>query len=295
VVDAITTSIAERWGQGTMLDLLAPSVAQDPRFVETWRRYERSSATPNAAAALFCSIIEIDIRGILDSVEAPVLVVQRRDARLVPASGARWLADHLPTARYVELPGEDTLPYVGNRDEVLDVIQEFVTGSPGRGPHDRVLATVLFTDIVGSTRLADELGDEAWRDLLDAHHTAVRRTIARFDGVERNTMGDGFLVTFDGPARAVRCAPAASEAAQPLGLRIRARLHTGEVELRGDPLSGMAVHVGARVCALAGPDEVLVTAVVKDLVLGSGIEFEPAGVHTLKGVPGEWALHRVVG
>lgn len=294
VADALAAAIAERWGDGMTLDLLAPSVAGDARFVELWRRYERSAATPNAAAALFRSIIEIDIRGILDAVQAPVLVIQRRDARVVPAAGARWLAEHLPHGRYLELEGEDTLPYVGNRDEVLDAIQEFATGSPGGHVSDRVLATVLFTDIVGSTALAEELGDSAWRDVLDAHDAAIRRAVARFGGVERNTTGDGFLVTFDGPARAVRCACVAAEAVRPLGIRIRAGLHTGEVEIRGDDLAGLAVHVAARVCALADADETLVTGVVKDLVLGSGLGFESAGTHPLKGVPGEWALSRVV-
>ena len=292
--DEMAAAIATQWGEAAMLGVFAPSAVDDPRFVAFWRRYERSSATPNAAAALFRSILEIDIRGVLPSVHAPVLVIQRRDALIVSAAGSRWLTDHLPDGRYLELPGADTLPYVGDRDAILDAIQEFVTGSTGRSGRDRVLATVLFTDIVGSTELADELGDEAWRDLLDGHHAAVRRAIARFDGAERNTMGDGFVVTFDGPARAVRCARAASEAVHPLGLRIRTGLHTGEVELRADDLSGIAVHVGARVCALAGADETLVTSVVKDLVLGSGITFEPAGTHVLKGVPGEWPLHRVL-
>lgn len=295
VAEHIETSIGQHWGEGEMLAVIAPSVADDARFRELWKRYERSAATPNAAAALFRSMLEIDIRGILPSVRVPVLAIHRRDARVVTAAGTRWLAEQMPDARYLELPGADTLPYVGDRDAVLDAIQEFVTGSPGSGTRDRVLATVLFTDIVGSTRLADQLGDEAWRDLLDAHHAAIRRVVTRFDGVERNTMGDGFLVTFDGPARAVRCARAAVEAVHPLGLQIRSGLHTGEVEIRDDSLSGMAVHVGARVCGIAGADQTLVTGVVKDLVLGSGIEFEPAGTHVLKGVPGEWPLHRVRG
>jgi class 3 adenylate cyclase len=207
--------------------------------------------------------------------------------------GARYIAEHIPGATYVELPGPDHFPWVGDTDAVLDEVEEFVTGTRrGREP-DRVLATVLFTDIVGATERAVALGDRRWRDLLDSHHAIVREQLARFRGREIDTAGDGFLATFDGPARGIRCAGAIVREMRRLGLGIRAGLHTGECELLGDKLSGVAIHTGARVAALAGAGEVLVSGTVKDLVAGSGISFEDRGVHPLKGLPGEWHLYAV--
>jgi class 3 adenylate cyclase len=207
--------------------------------------------------------------------------------------GSRYMAERIEAARYVELPGEDHLPFLGDQDQILDEIEEFLTGVR-RGPEpDRVLATVLFTDIVGSTERAAELGDRRWRELLEAHHAAVRRELERFRGREMDTAGDGFLATFDGPARAIRCATAVRNVVEAVGLSIRAGLHTGECEMHGGRIAGIAVHMGARIAASAGPGEVLVSSTVKDLVAGSGIEFEDRGIHELKGVPGDWRLYAV--
>jgi class 3 adenylate cyclase len=208
--------------------------------------------------------------------------------------GARFLAERIHGARLVELPGADHLPFVGDQDAILDEIEEFLTGVRRGAEPDRVLATVLFTDIVASTERAVKLGDREWRDLLEIHHTLVRRELERWRGIEVGTAGDGFLATFDGPARAIRCACAVRDSVRTLGLEIRAGLHTGECEVRGDTVAGIAVHIGARVSAHAGPGEVLVSSTVRDLVAGSGIEFEERGEHELKGVPGQWRLYAVV-
>ena len=203
------------------------------------------------------------------------------------------MAEQIPGARYVELPGADIFMIVGDSDTLADEMEEFLTGEHAHRDTDRVLATVLFTDIVGSTRKADQLGDEKWRYLIDAHHGEVRRLLARFNGREIDTAGDGFLITFDGPARAVRCATAIRDAVRDLGIEIRAGVHAGEVELRGDSIAGLAVHIGARVAALAGPSQVLASSTVKDLTTGSGISFVDQGVHELKGVPDQWRLYEV--
>jgi class 3 adenylate cyclase len=212
---------------------------------------------------------------------------------MLPVDGGRYLAERISGAKYLELDGIDHFPQVGNTDALLDEIEEFLTGARPAAELDRVLATVLFTDVVGSTERAATLGDRRWRDLLEQHHAAVRRELGRFRGREVNTAGDGFLTTFDGPARAIRCARAITEAVRPLGLAIRAGLHTGEIELASDDIAGLAVHIAARVAALAGPAEVLVSSTVKDLVAGSGLHFEDRGAHALKGVPGEWRLFAV--
>jgi len=235
-------------------------------------------------------MVQIDVRPILPTIRVPTLVLQRRDDAYRDPGNARYIAAHIPGARLVELPGVDHLPHVGDADAVVDEVQEFVTGVRPAPESDRVLATVLFTDIVGSTERASTLGDRGWKDLLERHHSAVRRELERFRGQEVDTTGDGFLATFDGPARAVRCAQAIVESMQPIGVEVRAGVHTGEVELMGDRVGGIAVHIGARVAGTAGPSEVLVSGTVKDLVAGSGIEFEDRGSHSLKGVPGEWRL-----
>jgi class 3 adenylate cyclase len=233
---------------------------------------------------------EIDVRHVLPTIRVPTLVLHRTGDVTVDVEAGRYQAAHIPGARYVELAGIDHLPFAGDSEAVLQEIQEFLTGARPTPESDRVLATVLFTDIVGSTELAVRLGDRRWRDLLDAHHASVRGELSRFRGREVKTAGDGFLATFDGPARAIRCADAIRTAVRTLGIEIRAGLHTGEIELMGDDVGGIAVHLGARVAAEAGSGEVLVSSTVKDLVAGSGIEFDDRGAHTLKGVPGEWRL-----
>lgn len=218
------------------------------------------------------------------------MVIQRLDDVYRNAGHARYLAAHIPGAKLVELPGVDHLPYVGDSDAILDEVQEFLTGVRPPPEPDRVLATVMFTDIVGSTERASALGDRAWKELLQRHHALVRQELARFRGQEVDTSGDGFLATFDGPARAVRCAQAIVDAVRVIGLEVRAGVHTGEIELMGERVGGIAVHIGARVAAIAAPSQVLVSGTVKDLVVGSGIAFEDRGTHALKGVPGEWRL-----
>jgi class 3 adenylate cyclase len=236
----------------------------------------------------------IDVRDVLPAVRVPTLVMHRTGDLDVNVEEGRWIAARIPGARFVELPGADHFPWVGDADRVVDEIQEFLTGVRPSPEPDRVLATVLFTDLVDSTRRAAELGDAAWRDLLSRHDAAVRRELDRFRGREAGTAGDGFLALFDGPARAVRCAAAVRDALRPLGLEVRSGLHTGELHVRPDGPSGVAVHIGARVAAEAGPGEILVSNTVRDLVAGSGLEFEDRGARRLKGVPGEWRLFAAV-
>jgi class 3 adenylate cyclase len=234
---------------------------------------------------------QIDVRDLLPTIRVPALILHRTGDRDVMVEEGRWLAARIPGARFVELPGDDHLPWVGDQDALLDEIQEFLTGVRPVRDVDRVLATVLFTDIVGSTELLARLGDKAWNDLLLRHHAMVRQELEAFRGREINTTGDGFLATFDGPARAVRCAMRIHHGARQLGLEIRAGLHTGEVEIAGDGVVGLAVHIAARVAALAGASETLVSSTVKDLVSGSGLRFEDRAKHVLKGVPGEWQIY----
>ena len=237
---------------------------------------------------------QINIGDILPTIRVPTLVVHRTDDRVCPVKGGHALAKNIPGARLIELPGEDHLPFVGdNADQIADAIEEFLTGSRAPVSLDRVLATVLFTDIVGSTEKAAALGDHRWRDLLDSHHATIRRNLARFRGHEVKTTGDGILATFDGPARGVRCACAITDEVCPLGIEVRAGLHTGECEMLDHDVGGIAVHIGARVAALAGSGEVLVSSTVKDLVAGSGLHFGDRGNQSLKGVPGEWHIFAV--
>jgi len=290
-----TAFIESRWGRGDVLRLLAPSVADDQRIITWWQRFERNAATPNTAAALFRELLELDIRDVLPAVQVPTLVIHRQDAPVVHSGGARWFAEQIPGSRYVELPGTDTLPYFGDADRLVDEIRGFLTGIEGPVRENRVLATVVFIDVVESTRQAERLGDRAWNDLLQAYRVQVRRLMTRFRGNEVDNAGDGFLVTFDGPARGVRFALASCEAVRLLGLEIRAGVHTGEIEMGSGSVSGIAVHVGARVASLADPSETLVTTTVRDLVLGSRLSFLERGVHRLKGVEGEWHLLHAVG
>ncbi len=284
---AFADATVRDWGGPVGLETRAPSLAHDARFREWWARFLRMSASPGANRALLKMNAEIDIRHILPAIRVPTLIIHNVGDRAVPVEASRYMAERIPGAKYVELPGNDHLPFVGNAAAILDEIEEFLTGVR-RGPEtDRVLATVMFTDIVDATRKAAELGDRRWRDLLDAHHTVVREQLAKFRGREIDTAGDGFLAAFDGPARAVRAACSISDGVRPLGLEIRAGLHTGECEVMGPKLGGIAVHIGARVAALGQAGEVLVSSTVRDLVAGSGLRFEDRGTHALKGVPGE--------
>jgi class 3 adenylate cyclase len=282
--------IERNWGTDAHLGSMAPNA--DAALRAWWARRSRAAASPGAARDLILMNSQIDVRAVLPTIRVPTLVLHRsgdRDSR--PEEG-RYIAEHIPGARFIELPGEDHFVSIG-ADEIVDEVEEFLTGiRPAREP-DRVLATVLFTDIVDSSRRAAELGDRRWGEVLGGHHAAVRRQLERFQGREVDTAGDGFLAAFDGPARAVRCGRAISEAVGELGLEVRAGLHTGEVELADGRVTGIAVHTGARVAALAAPGEVLVSSTVKDLVAGSGIEFEDRGEHELKGV-GAWRLYSVV-
>ena len=246
-------------------------------------------------AALVRMFFDIDVRDVVPSVHVPTLVLHRERDRLVNVRNGRWLAEHLPNARLVELPGDDHLMWYEDVDRTLGEIEEFLTGARHAAEPERMLATVLFTDIVDSTRTAAELGDQRWREVLEGHQRVVRDALPSFNGREVKSIGDGFLATFDGPGRAIRCARAILGASDPLGIRVRAGLHTGECEVMGDDIGGIAVHIAARVSALAGPDEVLVSRTVKDLVAGSGIEFSDRGVHSLKGIPDTWQLYAVAG
>ncbi|HEY4753995.1 MAG TPA: adenylate/guanylate cyclase domain-containing protein [Candidatus Limnocylindrales bacterium] len=291
--DAGRAEIAANWGGPVGLAIRAPSRVDDARFAQNWARYLRMGASPAAVLALNEMNAAIDVRPVLPAVRVPTLVVHRTGDRAVKVGCGRHLGDAIPGAKYVELPGDDHLPWVGDADAVLGEIEEFLTGVRAGPEPDRVLATVLFTDIVGSTERAASIGDRAWAELLAAHHHAIREQLARFGGREVGTSGDGFLATFDGPARGIRCAQACVAAVRVLGLEIRAGLHTGEVEVAGSDVRGLAVHIGARVGALAGAGEVLVSRTVRDLVVGSGLRFADRGVHRLKGVPDEWQVYAV--
>ena len=288
--EAFRRRAGESWGDNAgLLKLWAPSVADDPVAREHWNRTMVFGGTPATATAWLEMVEETDIRATLPAINVPTLVLHRADDRIVPVEHARYLAEHIPGARYVELPGADHLWWIEG-DDILDEIESFLTGATTAYEPDRVLATVMFTDIVDSTKRAAELGDRRWRDLSDAHNRAVRRLLERYRGREVKTLGDGFLATFDGPGRAIRCASDLRDAVKSVGLEVRSGLHTGEVELTGDDITGIAVNIGARVGAQAGPGEVLVSQTVKDLVAGSGLDFEDRGEHDLKGVPGPWRL-----
>jgi class 3 adenylate cyclase len=293
-LDGFLDYIDRHWGTGGSLPLFGPTRGDDPAFQQWWSRFERLGASPSAAKALMRMNSQIDVSDILGAIRVPTLVVHRTDDVTINVEGGRFLAENIPGARLVELPGNDHIPFIGeNAREILDAMEEFLTGSKSSVLPDRVLATVLFTDIVGSTEKAGSLGDQRWRDLLDKHNAMVRRNVMRFRGRETNTTGDGFLVTFDGPARAVRCACAIADEVRPLGIQIRAGLHTGECEEIGDDIGGIAVHIGARVAAMAGPSEILVSSTVKDLVAGSGLRFADRGEHALKGIPDAWRIFAV--
>jgi class 3 adenylate cyclase len=286
--------LAPFWGTGAIVEVASPSVADDPGARAWYARLERASASPGMLAGLVQMFLDIDVRHIVPSVHVPALVIHRTHDRLVNVRHGRWLAEHLPNARYVELPGDDHSLWFSDTGDMLGEIEEFLTGARTAPESERILATVLFTDIVDSTGTAARVGDRRWHELLDHHAADTRDALARFGGREIKSTGDGFLATFDGPARGIRCARSLVAAADDIGLSLRAGLHTGECEVRGDDIAGIAVHIAARVSSLAAPGEVLVSRTVRDLVAGSGIEFEARGRHTLKGVPDEWDLLAVV-
>jgi class 3 adenylate cyclase len=285
--------VHREWGGPVGVDLWAPGLQGDASFERWWSRLLRQGTSPSGAADLIDLYREIDVRPALPAIDVPTLVLHRADDRLVRSEHGRYLGDQILGARYVELPGEDHLWGAGDEDALLDEVEEFLVGSRRGSEPERALATVLFTDIVGSTERAAALGDRGWRQLLERHDAAVRRQLGLHRGREVKTMGDGFLATFDGPARAIRCARALQQEVERLGLEVRAGIHTGEVELIGDDVGGMAVNIGARIGALAGPGEVLVSSTVRELVVGSGLEFADRGMQTLKGAPGEWRLFAV--
>ena len=291
----MTAATVTMWGSGEMQHLLNPDMPWNEEIRATWARYERLGASPGTAALMMPLQAELDVRELLPTVRVPTLVLHHTDDPFFPPEWGKDVADRIPGAKYVELAGRNAFHLVEPdwRDSFQE-IAEFLTGHQAEVPDDRVLATVLFTDIVDSTRRAAEMGDRDWHALLDAHDAIVRSQLARFRGREVNTSGDGFLAMFDGPQRAIRCAMAIRDAVQALGIQVRAGLHTGECEVRGDDIGGIAVHIGARVSALAGPNDVLVSSTLRDLVIGSGLDFEERGAHTLKGVPGEWRLFVVV-
>jgi class 3 adenylate cyclase len=281
------------WGKPYGLENWAPSVADDQQFRQWWAKYLRLGASPSAVVALFRMNKEIDVRPILPVIRVPTLVLHRAGDRTIDVAEGRYLAEHIPGAKFTELPGDDHLWWVGDSDTIADEIEEFLTGERHAAEPDRTLMTVLFTDIVDSTRRAAELGDRRWRDLLDNHNAIMQSEIARFRGHAVKNTGDGFLATFDGPGRAIDCALAARRDLRRLGLPIRSGLHTGEVELMGEDIGGIAVHIAARVLEEAAADEVWTSRTVKDLVVGSRFKFTESGTYRFKGVAGEWPLYTV--
>jgi class 3 adenylate cyclase len=285
-------ALENHWGEGEVLGQFMPSAAADRNALQALGMFERAAASPAMVGAQQRFSEQIDVRGVLPAISSPTLVLHRGDD-LVPVEYGRYIADNVPGARFKELDGNDHLPWDGDSRAVLDEVEQFLTGVHRGGEPDRMLTTVLFTDIAASTERAAMLGDERWRVLLESHDELVRRRLTAFKGREIKTLGDGFLATFDGPGRAIRCACAIREDLAGLGVEVRAGVHTGECEVMGDDIGGMAVHIGARVIGQAPPGAVLVTGAVRDLVVGSGIEFADRGTHRLKGVPGEWQLLEV--
>jgi class 3 adenylate cyclase len=294
VHDETQAAMVPMWGSGKAQHLVNPDMPWNEEIRASWARLERLAASPRTLALMMPVATEVDVRAVLPVIRVPTLVVHHSDDVIIPPAKGKYIAEHIPGAKYVELPGRNWLHSVepGWRASFQE-IAEFLTGQQADVADDRVLATVLFTDIVDSTRRAAEIGDRNWHALLDAHDAVVRSQLARFRGREVSTAGDSFLAMFDGPQRAIRCAMAIRDAVQALGIEVRAGLHTGECEIRGDDIGGIAVHIGARVSALAGPNDVLVSSTLRDLVIGSGLEFDDRGTHQLKGVPGDWHLFAV--
>ena len=292
----VLANMEQSWGtpQEISISMRAPSLMGKTSAAEQLASYFRAAASPGAAVAIMKMNREIDVRNVLPAIRTPTLILHRTSERVSEIGHARYMAEHIPDAKLVELPGIDHAYWTDGSDTILDQIEQFLTGRRQTRQPNRVLATVLFADISGSTERAAKLGDNSWRELLEKFYLEVREVLREYRGREINTSGDGFLAAFDGPARAIRCAGAIGDAVRLLGLEVRCGLHTGECEIVGADLAGIAVHIGARVASLAGPGEVLVSQTVRDLVAGSGLAFEARGTHVLKGVPSEWHLFRVV-
>jgi class 3 adenylate cyclase len=282
--------LANRWGEGLGAMIAAPSRLDDPAFVRWFGRYERMTVSPGEGLALLDVNLSIDTRAILNTIRTPTLVLHNTGDQLVPVEGSRYLAQHIPGARLVELPGDDHLFWFSNTDQVVSEIENFVLGKTADDDPERILSTVVFTDIVDSTDHASRLGDSRWKELLDQHDRIIRERLPHFRGKLIKTTGDGMLATFDGPARAVRCALRLRRDMSDLGLTVRAGVHTGEVEMRTDDVGGLAVHIAARIAAIAEPGGVFTSRTVKDLVGGAGISFEDRGVHDFKGIPERWRV-----
>ena len=293
-MSAILERMERHWGQDANLDLWAPSVAKNEEISRAVATYMRLAASPGAAVTVMRLTTEIDVRHVLPVIGAPTLVMHRTGDRVTQIGQGRYLSEHIRGSKFVELAGDDHIPWVGNGEAIIDEIEEFLTGIRP-GDTDRVLATILFTDIVGSTERALALGDRRWRELLEQYYVVARRELLRFRGREIDSAGDGLFAAFDGPARAIRCACRIRDELRPLDLEVRSGLHAGECEVVGEKIGGIAVHIGARVAAAAVPGEVLVSNTVKDLVAGAGIGFKDRGSHVLKGLPGEWPLFAVAG
>ena len=292
--DLFLGQLDTHWGEGVLLRLNAPSRSKDAAFVQWFARIERAAASPGSVLALMRANYELDVRHLLPTIHAPTLILHRAGDALTPVAAGRYLAEHIPGSKYIEMSGTDHMVTdTETQDVIADEIEEFITGTRRHLEPDRVLATVMFTDIVRSTERAAELGDARWRELLSSYYGVLRKELTAFRGREVNTAGDGLLATFDGPNRAIRCACSVRDRLHPLGLQVRSGLHTGECELIGDDVGGIAVHIAARVAASAEPDEVLVSSTVRDLVAGSGLRFDDRGMHALKGVPDEWRLFLV--
>ncbi len=292
-LDQFLGYVEHHWGSGGLVQAGAPSIAHDPAARQSIAKFERTGASPSAVAALMRMNANIDIAGDLGAVRAPTLVIHKTDDAMVPVAGGRELASLIPNAKLFEMPGRDHLPWFDDCSVYLAEMRAFLTGDTGEDVDDRALAVLLFSDIVDSTRRAESLGDRAWRDLLDRHDHALRRQLERFQGREVKTLGDGFLATFDGPSRAIRAAQAMREAANQLGIDIRAGLHAGEVEVSERDVRGIAVHITARISALAATNQIVVSRTVKDLVAGSEMAFNDLGTHALKGIPDEWQMFEV--
>jgi pimeloyl-ACP methyl ester carboxylesterase/class 3 adenylate cyclase len=295
VFERMLGNMERNWGtpEGADVNFWAPSMASDVDAARRVASYFRASASPGAVVAVMKMNREIDVRQVLPTVRVPTLILCRTSDKVSPVAHARFMAQHIPGAKFVELPGDDHVPWIGDQDAILDEVEEFVTGARRAYEPERILTTVLFVDIVASTERAVALGDRAWRGLLEAFQAKVREVLRQYRGQEIDTAGDGFLAAFDGPARAVRCAGAIRDAVRVNGIEVRCGAHTGECERSGGKLTGIAVHTGARVAGIAAPGEVLVSQTVRDLVAGSGLTFEARGSHALKGVPGQWQLFRV--
>jgi len=283
----------ETWGTGGIADVFSPSASSDERYRQWWARYQRMGSSPGRSTTMARLVFAVDVRNVLSTIHVPTLIIHRKDFRFFPVELGRYLGEHIANAKYVELPGADGFIYLGDTDAVLSEVEEFVTGARHSPEADRILATILLTDMVGSTDRAARLGDQRWRAVLDTHDDIVRDQLRQFRGRLHRATGDGVLATFDGPARGIRCAQSLRDALREAGIDIRSGLHAGEIELRGDEIGGIAVHIAARIEAVAESGEILCSSTVKELVTGSDLAFVDRGRHQLKGVPQEWQIYAV--